>query len=85
MRAFDPWPVAEGLIDGERMRIWSAEPIAASVVDAPGSVHATHRDAIDVATGDGLLRIRELQREGGRRIAVRDWLNARRDRGARVE
>ena len=85
VRAFDPWPVAEGLIDGERMRIWAAEPIAASVVGAPGSVHATHRDAIDVATGDGLLRIRELQREGGRRIAARDWLNARRDRGARVE
>jgi len=39
---------------------------------------ATARETIDIATSDGLLRIREVQREGGRRIAVRDWLNARR-------
>lgn len=79
VRAFDPWPVAEAEIHGERMRIWSAEPVAASVTAAPGSLVATHRDAIDVATGEGLLRIHELQRDGGRRVAVRDWLNARRD------
>jgi methionyl-tRNA formyltransferase len=36
------------------------------------------RDTIDIAPGDGLLRVREVQRDGGRRIAVRDWLNARR-------
>ncbi|MFC4820162.1 methionyl-tRNA formyltransferase [Dokdonella ginsengisoli] len=79
VRAFDPWPVAEAEIHGERMRIWSAEPVASAVQAAPGSLVATHRDAIDVATGDGLLRIHELQRDGGRRVAVRDWLNARRD------
>ena len=83
VRAFDPWPVAEAVIDGERVRVWSAEPIAGSATAASGTIAATHRDAIDVATGDGLLRIRELQRDGGRRIAVRDWLNARRDTVAR--
>jgi methionyl-tRNA formyltransferase len=79
VRAFDPWPVAEGTIEGERLRIWTAEAIPARVDATPGSVVAMQRDAIDVATGDGLLRVRELQREGGRRIAVRDWLNARRE------
>lgn len=79
VRAFDPWPVAEGVIHGERLRVWSAEAIDVRADAAPGSLVATHRDAIDVATGDGVLRIRELQREGGRRVAVRDWLNARRD------
>jgi len=78
VRAFDPWPVAEAELHGERVRLWSAEAIAAQVASAPGTLVATHRDAIDVATGDGLLRIRELQREGGRRVSVRDWLNARR-------
>ena len=81
VRAFDPWPVAEGVVEGERVRIWSAEAVAESALGAPGSVHTTHRDAIDIVTGEGLLRIRELQREGGRRIAVRDWLNARRRDG----
>jgi len=79
VRAFDPWPVAEAVIDGERLRIWSAQALDADAGAAPGRVVATQRDAIDVATGAGVLRITELQREGGRRIAVRDWLNARRD------
>jgi len=35
-----------------------------------------------VATADGVLRINEVQREGGRRVSVRDWNNARRERGA---
>ena len=83
VRAFDPWPVAEAELHGERLRLWSVEPVAQVVEAAPGAIVATHRDAIDVATGDGLLRIRELQREGGRRIGVRDWLNARRDLAAR--
>ncbi|MEO5623968.1 MAG: methionyl-tRNA formyltransferase [Dokdonella sp.] len=79
VRAFDPWPVAEAQLEGERLRIWSAEAIAVIPNAPPGSRVATHRDAIDIATGDGVLRIRELQREGGRRMPVRDWLNARRD------
>ncbi len=78
VRAFDPWPVAEAELHGERVRLWSAEAIAMPATAAPGTLVATHRNAIDVATGDGLLRIHELQREGGRRVAVRDWLNARR-------
>ena len=83
VRAFDPWPVAEAMLDGERLRIWRAEALPGGIDAAPGTVVATHRDAIDVATGAGLLRIHELQREGGRRMAVRDWLNARRDMAAR--
>jgi len=83
VRAFDPWPVAEAEIHGERLRIWSATPIGQVADAVPGSLVATHRDAIDVATGDGVLRIHELQREGGRRVAVRDWLNARREAAVR--
>ena len=77
VRAFDPWPVAEAVVDGERLRIWSAEAIGGATAD-PGCIVAMSRDTIDIATGDGLLRVREVQRDGGRRIAVRDWLNARR-------
>jgi methionyl-tRNA formyltransferase len=81
VRAFDPWPVAEAEIRGERVRIWAAEAVAVDAQAAPGSLVATHHcDAIDIATGDGVLRIRELQRDGGRRMQARDWLNARRDK-----
>ncbi len=78
VRAFNPWPVAEGLIEDERLRIWAAEALPATTAAVPGSIVAVHAAAFDLATGDGLLRIRELQRAGGRRIGARDWLNARR-------
>jgi len=59
VRAFDPWPVAEAVIGGERLRLWSAEAVAAGdYVAPPGTLVERHRDAIDIATGDGLLRIR---------------------------
>ncbi|RMH89078.1 methionyl-tRNA formyltransferase [Lysobacter pythonis] len=82
VRAFHPWPVAEAVLGGERVRIHGALPLAA--VDAgnapPGTIIATGREGIDVATGAGALRIRVLQREGGKAITAADWLNARRIR-----
>jgi len=82
VRAFDPWPVAEAEIRGERLRIWSAEAVSQPPGAAPGTIVGGGRETLDVATGEGVLRIRELQRDGGRRVSVRDWNNARRERGA---
>jgi methionyl-tRNA formyltransferase len=77
VRAFDPWPVAEGDVAGERLRLWRATPLAVRTNAAPGTLVAASRDGLDVATGDGVLRIAELQRAGGRRICALDYLNAR--------
>ena len=80
VRAFDPWPVAEGDVAGETLRIWRAQaralPAAAGDA-APGTIIGAGRDGIDVACGEGVLRVLELQRAGGRRMAVADYLNAR--------
>jgi methionyl-tRNA formyltransferase len=83
VRAFDPWPVAEAELHGERLRIWSALAIEGASDATPGTIIGGGRDALDVATGDGVLRILEVQRDGGRRVSVRDWSNARREHGAR--
>jgi methionyl-tRNA formyltransferase len=82
VRAFNPWPVAEAELGGERLRIWSARALDGNADAPPGTIVVDGRDALDVATGDGVLRIVEVQREGGRRMSVRDWQNARRERGA---
>jgi methionyl-tRNA formyltransferase len=79
VRAFNPWPVAEAMLGGERIRIHGAVAIEAAHSAAPGSVLAAGRDGIDVACGEGALRIRVLQREGGKAITAADFLNARRD------
>ncbi|EIL98622.1 methionyl-tRNA formyltransferase [Rhodanobacter thiooxydans] len=77
VRAFDPWPVAEGEIAGEPLRIWAAHAIEADHHAAPGSVLAAGRDGIDLACGHGALRVTAVQRAGGKRIGAIDYLNAR--------
>ncbi|HEY4530463.1 MAG TPA: methionyl-tRNA formyltransferase [Luteimonas sp.] len=79
VRAFNPWPVAEAFLAGERLRIHGAVAIDASADAPPGTLLAAGREGVDVACGAGVLRIRVLQREGGRAITAADWVNARRD------
>lgn len=77
VRAFDPWPVAEGDIAGEPVRIWAAHAIDQSHQAAPGSVIAAQRDGIDIACGEDVLRVTALQCAGSKRISAADYLNAR--------
>ncbi len=79
VRAFDPWPVADGEIAGETLRIWKAQALGPgnSKFATPGHSSRQRREGIDIACGDGVLRISELQRAGGRRITAADYLNAR--------
>ena len=77
VRAFDPWPVAEGEIAGERVRVWAAKAIDVPAGAAAGTVLAANRDGIDIACGIGALRVTALQRAGGKRIGAVDYLNAR--------
>lgn len=79
VRAFQPWPVATVDLAGETVRVYQAEALATAVDAAPGSVVAASRQGIDVACGDGVLRILRLQRAGGRPLAAADYLNARPD------
>lgn len=79
VRAFNPWPIAEATLAGERVRIHGAVALDAAHGQAPGTVLAASRDGIDIACGQGALRLRTLQREGGKAITAADYLNARRD------
>ncbi len=79
VRAFNPWPVAEAEIAGERLRIHGAIAVSVARSQTPGTVLAAGRDGIDIACADGALRIRTLQRAGGKVITAADYLNARRD------
>ncbi|MBN7829161.1 methionyl-tRNA formyltransferase [Stenotrophomonas maltophilia] len=79
VRAFNPWPIAEATLAGERVRIHGAVALEEAHGQAPGTVLAASRDGIDIACGQGALRLRTLQREGGKAITAADYLNARRD------
>ncbi|MFA6232248.1 MAG: methionyl-tRNA formyltransferase [Rhodanobacter sp.] len=77
VRAFNPWPVAEGEIAGESVRIWAAHAIKLQQPATAGQLVAAGRDGIELACGEGALRITALQRSGGRRISAIDYLNTR--------
>ena len=77
VRAFQPWPVAEATIAGERLRIHAAAVLPVPVTAPPGTVLAAGRDGIDIACGHEVLRLLQVQRDGGRPMAAADYLNAR--------
>jgi methionyl-tRNA formyltransferase len=77
IRAFSPWPVAEALLAGERVRIHRARSEQTSHTAEPGSVLVADGDGIVIACGEGALRLLQLQRDGGRVVSAREFLNAR--------
>lgn len=74
VRAFNPFPVAHTMLNGEICRIWMATHVSGS--GKPGEI-VDINDAIYVACGEGLLRIEELQMPGGKRMAAKDFLAGR--------
>jgi methionyl-tRNA formyltransferase len=67
VRAFNPFPVAQGELKGEVYRIWMATAKAGKA--SAGEIVNIH-DGVTVGCGDGLLHITELQAPGGKRLSA---------------
>lgn len=75
VRAFHPFPGASAALAGDVVKVWAAKVQAADVGSGtPGEVLAIDADGIHVATGNGVLVLTELQRAGGRRLPVGEFL-----------
>jgi methionyl-tRNA formyltransferase len=73
VRAFDPFPGAVVILAGEPVKAWRGRAEVGS--GRPGQVLAADSSGIVVACGEGVLRLTELQKPGGRRVSVADFLN----------
>jgi len=82
IRAFDPWPVAQTRLGETTLRLWGSElPGGDAGSEPPGRVVRAGKTGIEVATGNGLLRITRLQSQGKRPMTAAEFLNARRPEG----
>ena len=72
VRAFNPHPGASSSIGNVGLKIWRAGATAAE--GAPGTILEAGPGGIVVACGSGALRLLELQRAGGKRLAAAQFL-----------
>ena len=77
VRGLNAWPVAQTLCQDKVLRIWQALAVADdfSATMEPGVVCCKDKN-MDVATGDGFLRLLEVQLPGGKRMPIQAFLSA---------
>ena len=76
IRGLIPWPCATtDVISGESMKLYAAEETGADTSAQPGTIVAAGKTGIDIACGDGkVLRLTELQAQGGKRMTAAAYL-----------
>jgi methionyl-tRNA formyltransferase len=82
IRAFDPFPGMTAQMAGEMVKVWQAHVLADALADAPvhastakpGTLLAIDESGLQVACGDGVLCLTQLQKPGGKRQPVADFV-----------
>ncbi|MBP3611206.1 MAG: methionyl-tRNA formyltransferase [Lachnospiraceae bacterium] len=80
IRGLNPWPTAYTKLDGKILKLWKAEVIPAEELtkelkqEQPGTIVAMDKDSFSVKTGEGLLKVKELQLEGKRKMTAEEFL-----------
>ena len=74
VRGLIPWPCASMTLDGKNVKVYSTAVGSETALTA-GKIAEAGKQGLAIACGDGrLLRILELQAEGGKRMAAADYL-----------
>ena len=73
VRGLDPWPVATAMIQDKRFKIYAVRPVERTTKQPAGTLLALTKQGLEVACGDGVLVITQLQAEGGKRMAAADY------------
>ena len=79
IRAFNPWPVSWCEYNGQRLRIWRAEVAGPESDSAVGRFFSSQDRQLYVNTASGLLKIKEIQRAGGKKMAADEFLKSHTD------
>lgn len=82
IRAFNSWPVAQTLLGDKQLRIWAAQATQTTTNEQPGTITLADGKRLEVATGEGLIRLLELQLPGKKRVTASALMNSRNLQGA---
>ena len=74
INGLNPWPSASAEVAGSPVKIGLADWVDGADGRAPGTVLGSDPDGLLVATGRGVLRLRRLQRAGGRMLEAAEFL-----------
>lgn len=74
VRAFNPFPAASFMLDGQVVKVWASELVEGGVAGEPGRVLCADAQGILVSCGEGVLRLMQIQSAGGRRMSAGDYL-----------
>jgi len=74
VRAFNPWPIAETTWCGKQLRIWQTSVVDTHSAAAPGTVLHTDINGIQVACGDKILNIVQLQLAGRSVVSAAEFI-----------
>jgi methionyl-tRNA formyltransferase len=73
-RGLSPWPGAYTYIGSERWMVWSATQSPGKPDVVPGTIIEVTKQSIQVATGDGVLALKEIQPSNSKRLTVAQYL-----------
>jgi methionyl-tRNA formyltransferase len=74
IRGLNPWPSAYTMIHGKTLKIWDADVDSKQTDAQPGTVVEVTKDTLCVQTGQGVLKLKEVQLEGKKRMACDAFL-----------
>ena len=73
VRGLNPWPVATTQIQGKFFKIHATAVLDETTNAAPGTILGLTKTGLKMACGNGVIEIRILQAEGGKRMAAPDY------------
>ena len=73
IRGLYSWPSAYTFINGKRLKVYNGDVVEGSAA-APGSIIEVSKESFTVSTGNGALKISDVQIEGKRRMSVKEFL-----------
>jgi methionyl-tRNA formyltransferase len=80
IRAFDPFPGMSTQLGDDLIKVWQAQTVrmdaSTQEVQVPGTILSISEEGLQVACGQGVLRLTQLQKPGGKRQAASEFVRS---------